>query len=58
MPALGDKTPRQAIGNAAGLDRVKGLLRSYESGEADRAARDGRRAVLFQCLWDDLGIAR
>ena len=58
IPALAGKTPRQAIGSAAGLERVKGLLRSYESGEADMAARDARRAVSFQFLWDDLGIAR
>jgi hypothetical protein len=58
MPALAGNTPRQAIGSAAGLERVKGLLRSYESGEADMAARDSRRAVSFQFLWDDLGIAR
>jgi len=58
MPLLDGKTPRQAITSAAGLERVKGLLRSYERGEADMAARDGRRVVSHQFLWDVLGITR
>ena len=31
IPALDHKTPRQAIKTSAGLERVKGLLRSYEA---------------------------
>ena len=58
IPLLGGQTPRQAVGKAAGLERVKGLLRSYESGEADMASRDGRPAVSFQFLWDALEMAR
>jgi len=58
MPALAGKTPRQAIGQAAGLERVKGLLRSYEHGETEMARRDGRRVISFQFLWDALGIER
>ncbi|MGH6627251.1 MAG: SEC-C domain-containing protein [Burkholderiaceae bacterium] len=58
IPALDHKTPRQAIQSASGLERVKGLLRSYESGEADMAARQGRRTISYQFLWDALGIAR
>ena len=58
MPALAGKTPRQAIGHAAGLERVKGLLRSYEHGETEMARQDGRRVISFQFLWDALGIER
>ena len=58
LPSLNGKTPRQAIATAAGLERVKGLLRSYEHGEAEMAARDGRRTVSFQFVWDSLDIAR
>ena len=58
MPALAGKTPRQAIGQAAGLERVKGLLRSYEDGETEMARQDGRRVISFQFLWDSLGIER
>ena len=41
IPALNGQTPRQAIGSATGLERVKGLLRSYEDGEARMAAQTG-----------------
>lgn len=58
IPALGHQTPRQAIATTAGLERVKGLLREYEAGEADAAARQERRAISYQFLWDALGIAR
>jgi hypothetical protein len=58
IPALDGKTPRQAIRTAAGLERVKGLLRSYEAGEAEMAARENRRQISYQFLWDALGIER
>ena len=58
IPMLADQTPRQAIATPAGLERVKGLLREYEAGEAEMARRDGRRAISYQFLWDALGIAR
>lgn len=58
IPVLGDQTPRHAIGSAAGLERVKGLLRSYENGEAQQAAQQGRREISYQFLWDALGLTR
>jgi len=58
IPALNGQTPRRAIASAAGLERVKGLLRSYEDGEAQQAARQGRREISYQFLWDALGLAR
>jgi hypothetical protein len=58
IPALNNQTPRQAIRSAAGLERVKGLLRSYEGGEAQQAAQQGRREISYQFLWDALGLAR
>ena len=58
IPILHGKTPRKSVGTAAGLERVKGLLRNYESNEATMAARDGRRVVSFQFLWDALEITR
>ena len=58
IPALGGTTPRQAIRTAAGLERVKGLLRGYEASETRQAQRDGRRAISYAFLWDALGIAR
>ena len=58
IPALNGQTPRQAIASAAGLERVKGLLRSYEDGEAQQAGQQGRREISYQFLWDDLGLVR
>jgi hypothetical protein len=58
IPALDGQTPRQAIGSTAGLERVKGLQRCYEEGEAHKAAREGRSPISYQFLWDALGLAR
>ncbi len=58
LPALGGRTPRQAITTPAGLERVKGLLREYEEGERQQSAAQGRPAVSYQFLWDALGISR
>jgi hypothetical protein len=58
IPALGGQTPRQAIATAAGLERVKGLLRSYEEGEDRQSTAQGRPAFSYQFLWDALGLQR
>ena len=58
IPALGGKAPRQAIRTAAGLERVKGLLRGYEASETRQARREGRRPISYAFLWKALGIAR
>ena len=58
LPALGDRTPRDAMANSGGLERVKGLLRSYDQSEQQLAREQGRKPVSFQFLWDDLGISR
>jgi hypothetical protein len=42
IPALHGKSPREAMRTPAGPERVKGLLRSYEAGEAQSAAQAGR----------------
>ena len=58
IPALGGRTPRQAITTPSGLERVKGLLREYEEGERQQSAAQGRPAVSYQFLWDALGILK
>ncbi len=58
IQALGGKTPRQAIATATGRERVRGLLRSYEAGEKDQAARQGRREISYAFLWEALGLDR
>jgi hypothetical protein len=56
VPALSNKTPRQAIQTSAGLERVKGLLRSYQTGENEQAKKQGRPEVSYEFLWVALGI--
>ena len=58
IPALDHKTPRQAIKTSAGLERVKGLLRSYEASEASQAGQQGRTEISYGFLWDSLGLTR
>jgi hypothetical protein len=58
IPALNNKTPRQAIQTKAGLERVKGLLRSYEANDKDQATHQGRGTVSYDFLWESLNIAR
>ena len=57
LQALDGKTPRQAIGTPVGLERVKGLLRSYEASERQQAAQQERREISYSFLWDALGIS-
>ena len=58
IPALDHKTPRQAIKTSAGLERVKGLLRSYEANEAAQARQQGRTEISYDFLWPALGLTR
>ena len=58
IQALGGKIPRQAIKTPAGLERVKGLLRSYEQGEKEQAAQQGRREISYAFLWEAIGLER
>ncbi|MGH8790474.1 MAG: SEC-C metal-binding domain-containing protein [Cupriavidus necator] len=56
IPALDHKTPRQALQTPAGLERVKGLIRSYEAGEERMAAQQGRPEVSYAFLWEAIGL--
>ena len=58
IPALNGMTPRQSIGTAAGLERVKGLLRSYEANEKIQASEQGRAEASHDFLWQALGISK
>lgn len=53
---LGNLTPRQAMQTPAGLERVKGLIRSYESGEEEQAALAHRAPVSYAFLWESIGL--
>ncbi len=56
IPLLDGKTPKQAMKTVAGLERVKGLIRSYESMEKQQALDEGRREISYAFLWDALGL--
>lgn len=56
IPLLDNKTPRQAMRTPAGLERVKGLIRSYETDEKEQAALQGRPAVSCAFLWASIGL--
>lgn len=53
---LGNLTPRQAMQTPAGLERVKGLIRSHESGEEEQAALAHRAPVSYAFLWELIGL--
>lgn len=58
IPALGGKTPRQAVRTREGREDVIGLLKLYEQGEERAARRDGRGPASFQFLWNAVGLDR
>jgi hypothetical protein len=58
IPIFKGRTPRQEMQTIAGLERVKGLLRQYEDGEASQAKQQKRTVVSYQFLWDALGLTR
>ncbi|HBG04505.1 MAG: hypothetical protein A2075_07090 [Geobacteraceae bacterium GWC2_58_44] len=58
IPALGDKTPRQAVGTEQGRRAVIDLLRSYEHAELRRVRDQGGAPFDLGFLWEQLGLDR
>ena len=58
IPALDNKTPRQAVRTAKGRQAVIELLESYEHLEARRARDQGSQPFDYGFLWEQLGLAR
>jgi uncharacterized protein (DUF2384 family) len=56
LPALNNRTPREAIKTPEGLEQVKFLLHSYEHGEAQQAKDQHRAPVSYNFLWHKLGL--
>lgn len=56
-PALGDKTPRQALRTKHGRQRVIAWLKYLENGEARRAAQTGEAPYDFTWTWREPGLA-
>ncbi|MBD3284982.1 hypothetical protein GF359_01275 [candidate division WOR-3 bacterium] len=55
IPALDDKTPRQALKTKKGKEQLKELLRYFEYKEDDRRKR-GKSYFKVKWLWDKLGL--
>jgi SEC-C motif len=58
IPMFKGRTPRQEMNSSAGLERVKGLLRTYQAAEDQSAGQQNRKAVSYEFLWDALEIKR
>lgn len=56
IPALGDKTPRQALRSKAGRRQVLDWLKEMERMEARRAAHTGEAPYDFTWIWQELGL--
>jgi uncharacterized protein (DUF2384 family) len=56
LPALDNRTPREAIKTPEGLEQVKFLLHTYEHGEIQQAQDQHRPPVSYDFLWHKLGI--
>jgi hypothetical protein len=58
IPALDDKTPRQALRTKNGRQRVIAWLKYLENGEARRATQTGEEPYDFSWMWKELGLAQ
>ena len=56
LPALNNRTPREAIKTPEGLEQVRFLLHSYEHSELQQARDQHRPPVSYDFLWHKLGI--
>jgi hypothetical protein len=58
IPALGNRSPREAMRSRAGREKVVELLKQYESSELHRARREEQDPVDFDFLWKMVGLDR
>jgi hypothetical protein len=58
IPALGDKTPRQALRVSGGERRVRLWLEGFERTERRMAEGQGREPVDLGFLWQEIGLER
>jgi hypothetical protein len=58
IPALGDRTPREAAETEMGRESVVNLLKQYETAEFRRARKEQREPVDFAFLWEQVGLDR
>lgn len=58
IPALGDKSPRQALEEPGGERKVRVWLDGFERNEQRMAEGDGREPVDLGFLWQEIGLER
>jgi hypothetical protein len=58
IPALDNKTPRQAIRSAKGREKVANWLKSIEQTHARVPADDPMHGYDFRWMWEELGILK
>ncbi len=58
VPALGDRTPREAVKSEEGRAEVVALLKLYESSEQRAARQEGRQPADLRFLWEQVGLDR
>jgi hypothetical protein len=58
IPALGDRTPRQALREPGGERRVRLWLEGFERTERRMAEDHGREPIDLGFLWQEIGLAR
>lgn len=56
IPALGNKSPREALKDSGGPRRVRIWLEGFEANEERMAAADGREPVDLGFLWREVGL--
>ncbi len=58
IPALGNKTPAQAVKTKAGRERTIAWLKDLERSTAHGAMQRGMPAYNFGWMWEELGLSR
>lgn len=56
IPALGNKTPAQALKTKTGRERTIAWLKDLERSTAQREGQDGMPAYDFGWMWEELGL--
>ena len=57
IPALGDRTPRQAARSKAGRAQLVNWLKYMENAETRRARLQEQTPYDFSWMWEELGIS-
>ena len=56
IPAIGNVSPRAAVGTPEGRAKVIGWLKYLENGESRRARKEGTPPYDFTWMWQELGV--